>query len=116
MLLRLVLSFKEEKFMRLIRNKILYAIIAALFSGLSSANTAPQPGIQDTDKAVKFFEEELNYKTNPYGTYRVVKGEVQNVTIVDVRSERDFAEGHIPGAINIPFEKYSSFDGSENSF
>lgn len=72
--------------------------------------------IQDTQKAVQYFEKELNYTTNPHGVKKVISGEIKNVTIVDVRSAKDFKEGHIPGAINIPYEKYSNFDGDETEF
>ena len=72
--------------------------------------------IQDTAKAVEYFDNELNFKTNPHGVKAVLDGKVKNVTIVDVRSEADFAKGHIPGAVNIPWEKHESFDGSETEF
>lgn len=32
-----------------------------------------------------------------------------NVTIIDVRKSNEFAKSHIPGAINIPFDKYHKF-------
>jgi len=72
--------------------------------------------IQDSKKAVQYFEDEMNFKTNPHGVKDVVDGEVKNVTIIDVRAAKDFAEGHIPGAINIPFDKYNMFDGKETEF
>lgn len=31
----------------------------------------------------------------------------KNVTLVDVRTSDEYREGHIPGAINIPYEKIS---------
>ncbi len=40
----------------------------------------------------------------------------QRITIVDVRSADEYAKGHIPGAINIPYEKHESFEGSETEF
>lgn len=72
--------------------------------------------IQDTAKAVQYFSEELNFKTNPHGTKHVVDGTIKNVTIVDVRTAEAFAEGHIPGAINIPYDKFNGFDGNETEF
>lgn len=36
-----------------------------------------------------------------------------NVTLVDVRSEREFGAGHMPGAINVPdAEFYNDFEGA----
>lgn len=78
--------------------------------------SASQDSLQDSAKAVEYFENELNFKTNPHGVKSVVEGKTKNVTIVDVRSAKDFAEGHIPGAINVPFEKYNGFDGPETDF
>lgn len=78
-------------------------------------SVADQP-IQDSQKAVEFFTQELEFKTNPHGVKAVIDGKVQNVTIVDVRSAEDFAKGHIPGAINIPPEKHAAFKGNETEF
>lgn len=72
--------------------------------------------IQNSKDAVEFFEKELSYKTNPYGTNRAIEEKAKNITIVDVRSAKDYAEGHIPGAINIPYEQHSGFDGAEKEF
>jgi rhodanese-related sulfurtransferase len=93
-------------------NKIVYGI-AIMITTLTSteANT-----LQDSVKAVEFFTHELDFKTNPHGVQSVIDGKTKNVTIVDVRSEKDFKEGHIPGAINIPFEKHNGFKGSETKF
>lgn len=82
----------------------------------SAGFCAPESKLQDSKKAVEYFENELNFTTNPYGTKKVVDGEVKNVTIVDVRDAKSFAAGHIPGAINIPFDKYKGFEGSETEF
>jgi len=70
-------------------------------------------GIQDTAKAARYFEDELNFNTTPYGAYTASQSKQQNITIVDVRAAKDYAAGHIPGAINIPFEKWNGFEGPE---
>ena len=33
------------------------------------------------------------------------------VTVVDVRDSKEFAEGHVPGAINIPVETFAAGSG-----
>jgi rhodanese-related sulfurtransferase len=71
---------------------------------------------QDTKKAVQYFHEELEFNTNPNGVKKVVDGIEKNVTIVDVRDEKSYKEGHIPGAINIPYEKHNGFNGDEKEF
>lgn len=95
-------------------------LIAAvpLYVVLGAAPTEPQPAnpLQDTEDAVEYFEAELAYKTNGHFIKKAVKEQRKDVVIVDVRAANDFAKGHIPGAINIPFEKFSSFEGTETEF
>ena len=96
---------------------------SALISGITLSTitagfceNSPQPSLQDSQKAFEYFENELNFTTNPQGTKQVVDGKVKNVTIIDVRDEKSFAEGHIPGAINMPAKKYNNFAGAETEF
>jgi rhodanese-related sulfurtransferase len=35
----------------------------------------------------------------------------ENINIVDVRAAEDYAEGHIPGAVNLPKDKWDSLSG-----
>ena len=93
-----------------------FLIIYPVFCEEASKTIQSQKEIQDTVKAAKFFEDELNYKTNPHGVKMAVDGKVKNVTIVDLRSAKDFAKGHIPGAINLPYNKYGNFEGAETEF
>lgn len=76
----------------------------------------PKNKIQDTHEAAQYFEEELNFKTNPHGAKMVVEGKVKDVTIVDVRDAKSYAEGHIPGAINLPYDKYNGFESAQKEF
>lgn len=93
-------------------------LTAAAFLYVSSPGFCEiaQKNLQDSAKTVEYFANELNFKTNPYGIKKALDTKAKNITIVDVRSANDFARGHIPGAINVPFEKYSSFEGSETEF
>lgn len=98
---------------------LLYIITALLLSnnvGASVKTNSQQVKIQDANRAVEFFESELNFKTTPYGALKVVNKEIQNVTIVDVRTAKDYAAGHIPGAVNIPYDEYENFEGKKNAF
>jgi rhodanese-related sulfurtransferase len=83
---------------------------------ISNAMAEAKEKPQDLKRAVQYFEDEMNFKTNPHGANYVVEGKVKNVTIVDVRTAEDFAAGHIPGAINIPFDKFHNFEGNEKEF
>ena len=51
--------------------------------------------------AKKYFQDKMGFTTGPVELERWVK-QGQPVNIVDVRAAEDFAEGHIPGAVNVP--------------
>jgi len=50
-------------------------------------------------------------KLSPADIQKIVSDQKQEYVIVDVRSESEFAEGHIPTAINIPAETFSAKSG-----
>lgn len=92
------------------------ALLITITSPMYAKEKVMENKIQNLEKAVRYFDDELNFKTNPHGVKAVVDGEVKNVTIVDVRTAEDFKKGHIPGAINIPYDKYNDFRGNETEF
>ncbi len=61
-------------------------------------------------KARKFFDAKMNFTTGPMELHMMIKGD-ENVNIVDVRASEDYIKGHIPGAINLPKEKWGSRAG-----
>ena len=77
--------------------------------------TLQSSSIQDTRAAVQYFENEMNFTTNPGGVKAAINKK-QNVAIIDVRKEADFKAGHIPGAINLPFDKWDGFEGNQSDF
>jgi rhodanese-related sulfurtransferase len=56
-------------------------------------------------KAKKYFEAKMAFTTGPVELERMVQ-EGQPVNIVDVRAAEDYAEGHIPGAVNLPKDQW----------
>lgn len=90
--------------------------IVLLMTSSAICKNVPQEPLQNTQKAVEYFASELNFKTNPYGVNKIIEGKASNIKIVDVRAAKDFAKGHIPGAINIPYDQHNSFEGSETAF
>jgi 3-mercaptopyruvate sulfurtransferase SseA len=74
--------------------------------------------VQDTTAAVRYFETELSFTTTPHGVNGLItaKEKKGTFTIVDVRAEADYKAGHIPGAINIPYDKWDSFQGNQTQF
>lgn len=66
--------------------------------------------ITDPAKAKAYFEAKMAITTGPVELERMMQqGEAINV--VDVRAAEDYAEGHIPGAINLPKDQWRTFTG-----
>jgi rhodanese-related sulfurtransferase len=53
---------------------------------------------------VEYFRAKLEYEATPYGLKQLLDEKPNNVCIVDVRAPKAYAEGHIPGARNVPLE------------
>jgi len=65
--------------------------------------------INDPAKAKEFFEAKMAFTTGPVELERMMKN--KEVNIVDVRAAEDYAEGHIPGAVNLPKDQWRSLTG-----
>lgn len=61
--------------------------------------------IPSAARARKYFQDKLAFTTGPVELERWVR-EGQPVNIVDVRTAEDYAEGHIPGAKNLPKDRW----------
>src|SRR5437870_11471561 len=67
--------------------------------------------IHEPAKAKAYFENKLAFTTGPVELERMIKSGENNINVVDVRAAEDFAKGHIPGAINLPKEKWDTLEG-----
>jgi rhodanese-related sulfurtransferase len=70
---------------------------------------ATQLKTQDPAKAKKYFEDKMAFTTGPVELERMMKN--NEVNVVDVRAADDYAEGHIPGAVNVPKDQWSTLKG-----
>lgn len=61
-------------------------------------------------EAKKYFEDKMTFTTGPVELERMLK-EHANINVIDVREEEDYHKGHIPGAINLPKEKWDTLEG-----
>jgi len=65
------------------------------------------------DKALeahKFFSDKIDFTTGPVElNLQIQMGE--KITIIDMREPEDFQAGHIPGAVNLPRDKWVSLAG-----
>jgi rhodanese-related sulfurtransferase len=66
--------------------------------------------VRDPQKAKEYFEDKIAFTTGPVELDRMIK-QGEHINIVDVRAAEDYAEGHIPGAINLPKEKWHTLEG-----
>ena len=55
----------------------------------------------------QFFRNKMEFSLGPAELKRMID-EHEQIVIVDVREEEAFRKGHVPGAINIPHEHWSS--------
>lgn len=67
--------------------------------------TATKLKIPSAAKAKQYFQDKLGFTTGPVELERWVK-QGQPVNVVDVRAAEDYAEGHIPGAVNLPKDQW----------
>ena len=65
--------------------------------------------LQDPAKAKAYFEDKMAFTTSPIELERMMQNDMVNV--VDVRAAIDFSVGHIPGAINLPKDRWHTFGG-----
>ncbi|HZS10854.1 MAG TPA: rhodanese-like domain-containing protein [Nitrospirales bacterium] len=70
---------------------------------------ASEVAVHDPAKAKAYFENKMAFTTGPVELERMMKG--GSVNIVDVRAAEDYAEGHIPGAINLPKDQWHTLKG-----
>jgi len=56
----------------------------------------------------RYFEAKLAAELGPHNVKRLMEYRERDFVILDVRSAKGFREGHVPGAIHIPFEELAT--------
>ena len=67
--------------------------------------------IHDPARAKTYFEDKLAFTTGPVELDRWIKARENNLVVVDVRATEDFEKGHIPGAVNLPNDRWDTLQG-----
>jgi rhodanese-related sulfurtransferase len=67
--------------------------------------------IHSPEQARAYFEQKLAFTTGPVELNKWIKSREDNLVVVDVREEEDYRKGHIPGAINLPRDKWQNPQG-----
>ena len=70
--------------------------------------------IPDPARAREFFEDKMSFTTGPVELDRALKAH-EDINVIDVRAEEDYQKEHIPGAINLPHERWDSFEGLDKN-
>jgi rhodanese-related sulfurtransferase len=53
----------------------------------------------------RYFEAKLSAELGPHNVKRLLDAGAKDILILDVRTRDGYRAGHLPGAINIPFEE-----------
>jgi rhodanese-related sulfurtransferase len=53
----------------------------------------------------RYFQAKLAAELGPHNVKRLLDEDPRQVVLLDVRTREGFAEGHLPGAVSIPFEE-----------
>jgi len=62
------------------------------------------------EEARQYFSDKMAFTTGPIEVAHNLK-QGTDLVVVDVREEEDYRKGHVPGAINLPYDRWSTFDG-----
>ena len=65
--------------------------------------------VVDTSRAVEYFRNKVEFSTGPVELKNMLDyGD--DIRIIDVRAAEDYAVGHIPGSINLPRDKWETYE------
>ena len=71
---------------------------------LQIKNPVTEVPARPTDEAATHFRARLAFETDCWDVHATGKLDERGFVLIDVRSPRDFAAGHLPGAVNIPYQ------------
>ena len=64
----------------------------------------------DPEKARQYFTDKMAFTTGPVELANNLKQRT-DLTVIDVREPEDYERGHVPGAINLPYNKWNTSEG-----
>jgi len=67
----------------------------------------------DNVKAIEFFKNKLAFTTGPVELKELIESGA-NIKIIDVRLTDDYSNEHIPGAVNLPKDKWDTLEGLDS--
>jgi rhodanese-related sulfurtransferase len=64
----------------------------------------------DPEKARQYFADKMAFTTGPVELARSIK-QGGSITVIDVREAEDYRKGHVPGAKNLPHDRWDTMEG-----
>ncbi len=64
--------------------------------------------IFDTKRAFEYFKEKTSFEIQPRELHKLIKNNIENINIIDVREYDDYIDGHIPYAIHVPLNDFEN--------
>lgn len=65
----------------------------------------------DPARAREYFANKMAFTTGPVELARSLNSNGDGIVVIDVREADDYKKGHIPGAINLPHDKWNTAEG-----
>jgi len=72
---------------------------------------AVKVNLNDPSKASEYFKTKMEFSTGPVELSHMLEQRNENINVVDVRASDDYAKGHIPRAISLPQDQWTTFKG-----
>ena len=86
------------------RKLISLLLVAVMMAGLSVTALAAEPAEAALEAARHYFEQADGKNMLPLEKVLEIAEEGDSL-ILDIRSEEDYAKGHLKGAVNVPFKE-----------
>src|SRR6185437_3486993 len=67
--------------------------------------------VHPPEEAKRYFENMVRFSLGPVDLDAYRREEKRDFNIIDVRAAKDYEEGHVPGAINLPEDQWESLKG-----
>ena len=64
----------------------------------------------DPEKARQYFADKMAFTTGPIEVANNLK-QGTDLAVIDVREPKDYHKGHVPGAVNLPFDRWNTCEG-----
>jgi rhodanese-related sulfurtransferase len=65
----------------------------------------------DLQKAREYFQNKLSFTTGVHELEIILQQNKEDFAVIDVRYPADYAQGHVPGALNLPKGKWQNAKG-----